>query len=62
MQTHYNNAIFAYRPDTVVGTVKAPNFGPQENFGPLFQKGLLSSKFVLQKNEENKNCGKTLAP
>ncbi len=29
-------------------TVKA------SNFGPLFQKGLLSSKRVLQKNEENK--------
>ncbi len=30
-------------------TVKASNFGPHGNFGPLFQKGLLSSKCVLQK-------------
>jgi hypothetical protein len=30
------------------------------NFGPLFQKGLLSSKRVLQKNEENKSCGNYL--
>ncbi len=37
------------------GTVKAPNFGPHGNFGPLFQKGLLSLKRVLQKNEENKS-------
>jgi hypothetical protein len=42
------------------GTVKAPNFGPHENFGPLFQKGLLTLKRVLQKNEENKRCRKTL--
>jgi hypothetical protein len=33
-------------------TVKAPNFGPHGNFGPLFQKGLLSWKRVLQKNED----------
>jgi hypothetical protein len=37
-------------------TVKAPNFGPHGNFGPLFQKGLLSLKLVLQKNKENKSC------
>jgi hypothetical protein len=43
-------------------TIKAPNFGPHENFGPLFQKGLLSLKRVLQKNEENKNYRKTLDP
>jgi hypothetical protein len=30
-------------------TVKAPNFGPHGNFGPLFQNGLLSLKRVLQK-------------
>jgi hypothetical protein len=30
------------------------------NFGPLFQKGLLSFKRILQKNEENKSCRKTL--
>ncbi len=41
-------------------TVKAPNFGPHGNLGPLFQKGLLSLKRVLQKNEENKSCRKTL--
>jgi hypothetical protein len=34
-------------------TVKACKFGPHGNFGPLFQKGWLSSKRVLQKNEEN---------
>ncbi len=39
-----------------ITTVKAPKFGPQGNFGPLFQKGLLSLKRVLQKNEENKSC------
>ncbi len=41
-------------------TVKAPNFGPHGNVGPLFQKGLLSLKRILQKNEENKSCRKTL--
>jgi hypothetical protein len=35
---------------TSENTVKAPNFGP------LFQKGLLSLKRILQKNEENKIC------
>jgi hypothetical protein len=40
-------------------TVKAPNFGPHGNFGPLFQKGLLSLKRALQKNEEDKSCRKT---
>jgi hypothetical protein len=40
-------------------TVKASNFGPHGNFGPLFQKGLLSSKRVLQKYEENEFCRKT---
>jgi hypothetical protein len=39
---------------TIDTTVKAPNFGP------LFQKGLLSLKRVLQKNEENKSCRKTV--
>ncbi len=39
-------------------TVKAPKFGPHGNFAPLFQKGLLSSKHILQKNEENKSCRK----
>jgi hypothetical protein len=32
-------------------TVKGSNFGPGGNFGPFFQKGLLSSKRVLQKKE-----------
>jgi hypothetical protein len=41
-------------------TVKAPNFGPHGNFGPLFQKGLLSLKRVLQKNEEDKSCSSAL--
>jgi hypothetical protein len=41
-------------------TVKAPNFGPFGNFGPLFQKGLLSLKHARQENEENKSCIKTL--
>jgi hypothetical protein len=41
-------------------TVKVPNFGPHGSFGPLFQKGLLSLKRILQKNEENKSCRKTL--
>jgi hypothetical protein len=31
------------------GTVKAPNFGRHGNFGPLFQKRLLSLK-------ENRSC------
>ncbi len=43
-----------------IGTVKAPNFGSHGNFGPHFQKGLLSLKRVLQKNEENESCRKTL--
>jgi hypothetical protein len=41
-------------------TVKAPNFGPHGNVGTLSQKGLLSLKRVLQKNEENKICRKPL--
>ncbi len=40
-------------------TVKAPNFGPHENFGPLFHKDMLSLKRVLQK-KENKSSRKTL--
>ncbi len=44
------------------GTVKAPNFGPHENFGPLFQKKLPSLKRILQKNEENVSCRNTLDP
>jgi hypothetical protein len=43
-----------------MNTVKAPNFGPHGNFGPLFQKWLLSLKLILQKNEENKSCRNTL--
>jgi hypothetical protein len=46
---------------TLNHTVKAPNFGPHGNFGPLYQKSLLSLKHILiQKNEENKRCRKTL--
>jgi hypothetical protein len=41
-------------------TVKVPNFEPHGNFGPLFQKGLLSLKRILKKNEENKSCRKPL--
>ncbi len=41
-------------------TVKASNFGPHWNFGPLFQKGLLSLKCILQKNEDNKSCRKSV--
>jgi hypothetical protein len=37
-------------------TVEAPNFAPLGNFGPLFQKSLLSLKRVLQKNNENESC------
>ncbi len=40
--------------------VKAPNFGPHGNFGPLFQNGLLSLNRVLQNNEENKSCRQRL--
>jgi hypothetical protein len=43
-----------------IGTVKAPKFGPHGNFGPLFQKSLLSLKRILPKNEEDKCCRKTL--
>jgi hypothetical protein len=39
-------------PKQTTDSVKAPNFGP------LFQKGLLSLKCVLQKNEANKSCRK----
>jgi hypothetical protein len=39
-------------------TVKAYNLGPHGNFGPTFQKGLLSLKRVLQKNEKNESCRK----
>jgi hypothetical protein len=41
-------------------TVKALNFGPHGKFGPLFPKGLLWLKRVLQNNEENKSNRKTL--
>jgi hypothetical protein len=44
----------------LVDTVKASNFGPHGNFGPLFQKGLLSLKRVLQNHEDNKSCRTTL--
>ncbi len=45
----------------LLSTVKAPNFGPHGNIGPLFQKGLLSLRRVLQKNiENNESCSKTL--
>jgi hypothetical protein len=37
-----------------LAAVKASNFGPHGNFGPLLQKGLLSLEHVLQKNEKNK--------
>jgi hypothetical protein len=39
-------------------TVKASNFGPHGNLGHFFffQKGLLLSKCVLQKNGWNKSC------
>ncbi len=47
------------RSFTTKSTVKAPNFGPHGHFGPLFQKGFLSLKRLLQKNEENKSCRKT---
>ncbi len=40
-------------------TVKASNFGPLVNFGLFHQKRLLSSKRVLQKNEENDSFRKT---
>jgi hypothetical protein len=43
-----------------IHAVKAPNFGLLGNFGPLFQKGLLSLKRVLQKNKENKSFIKML--
>jgi hypothetical protein len=42
-------------------TVKASNFGRHGNFRPVFQKGLLSLKHILQKSEENKSCRKKLA-
>ncbi len=48
------------KPSVFIDTVKAPNVGPHGNFGPLFQKGLLSLKRILQKNEENKSCRNTL--
>jgi hypothetical protein len=41
-------------------TIKTPNFGPHGNFGPLFQKSLLSLQRILQKSEENKSCRKRL--
>jgi hypothetical protein len=47
------------RRQVVSYTVKAPNFGLQETLD-LFQKGLLSLKRILQKNEEDKSCRKTL--
>jgi hypothetical protein len=45
---------------TILYTVEASNFGPHGNFGPGFQKGLLSLKRGLQKNWENESCRKTL--
>ncbi len=50
---HTDHSAFLY-------TVKATNFGPHGNFGPLFQKGLLLLKRILQKNEENKSCRNSL--
>jgi hypothetical protein len=44
----------------IESTVKTSNFGPHGNFGPLFQKDLLSLKRIVQKKEEDKNCRKTL--
>jgi hypothetical protein len=44
----------------VARTVKACNFGADENLEPLFKKCLLSSKRVLQNIEENKSCTKTI--
>jgi hypothetical protein len=41
-------------------TVKASNLGPHGNSGPLFQKGLLSLKRILQKKMKIKTCRKTL--
>jgi hypothetical protein len=41
-------------------TVKASNFGPHGNFGPVFQKGLLLLKRILHKKEEDKSWRKTL--
>jgi hypothetical protein len=48
----------SFTPPTSI--VKAPNFGRHGNFGPLSQKGLLTLKRILQKNEENKSCRDTL--
>ncbi len=61
---HHCQKIRSYqtKKKSFVRTVKALNFRPHGNFGPLFQKGLLSLKRVLQKNEENKSCRKSLDP
>ncbi len=40
-------------------TVKASNFEPRETLLLFFQKGLLSSKRVLQNNEDNQSCRNT---
>ncbi len=41
-------------------TVKASNLGPHVNFELFFQKGLLSSKLVLYKNEQNQSRTKSI--
>ncbi len=52
-ETHFSGQATLYR-ERLLNTVKAPKFGLHGNFGPLFQKGPLSLKRILQKNEENK--------
>ncbi len=56
----HSSECFRFCFDFFERNVNTSNFGPHGNFGPLFQKGLLSSKRVLHKNEENKSCRKTL--
>jgi hypothetical protein len=51
---------FSFESATWINTIRASNFEPHVNFGPFFQKGLLSSKRVLQKFEENESCTETL--
>jgi hypothetical protein len=58
--TAYCTSFFQILPSSLTITVKASNFGPHGNFGPLFQNGLLSSKHTHQWNGENERFRKTL--
>jgi hypothetical protein len=40
----------------MMGTVKAPNFGPHGNFGPFLARSVASLNEFCAKNEQNQSC------